>query len=111
MKIISFVDRYDKYTIFEKLFILMPLINCENEAHVSEGVRQLSLLILQAKNPEIKEYLTKYHKVGQQMHAVIKKFGRYPDRNDVLGRENTPKEIKYLRRSDKTKINLDDKDQ
>jgi len=29
--------------------------------------------------------------------AVIRRFGRYPHRNPILGRESTPEEIAFLR--------------
>ena len=35
-------------------------------------------------------------------HAdVIGQFGRYPHRNEVLGRKNTPEEIEYLKTADR----------
>jgi uncharacterized protein (DUF924 family) len=34
--------------------------------------------------------------VAQRRYAVIEKFGRYPERNAALGRENTPEEKAYL---------------
>ena len=35
-------------------------------------------------------------KFGKDHHATIEKFGRYPHRNAVFGRESTPEEIAYL---------------
>ena len=32
-----------------------------------------------------------------QHKAIIDRFGRYPHRNDILGRESTPEEIEWLR--------------
>ena len=29
--------------------------------------------------------------------AVIEQFGRYPHRNDMLGRQSTPEELEFLR--------------
>jgi hypothetical protein len=34
--------------------------------------------------------------VQRAHHAVLKRFGRYPSRNAVLGRRNTPEEEEYL---------------
>jgi uncharacterized protein (DUF924 family) len=31
---------------------------------------------------------------------IIERFGRYPHRNAILGRESTPEEIKFLQQSD-----------
>ena len=33
---------------------------------------------------------------GYSHMETIKKFGRFPHRNEVLGRESTPEEIEYL---------------
>ena len=30
-------------------------------------------------------------------HNILKELGRYPHRNEVLGRENTPEEQEYLK--------------
>ena len=35
--------------------------------------------------------------MGQDHNTTIKKFGRYPYRNEVLGRESTPEELEYLK--------------
>jgi uncharacterized protein (DUF924 family) len=36
--------------------------------------------------------------VWAERHAVIvRRFGRYPHRNAILGRESTPEEIAFLR--------------
>lgn len=29
--------------------------------------------------------------------AVLEKFGRYPSRNEALGRDSTPKELEHLK--------------
>ncbi|GBG34452.1 Hypothetical Protein FCC1311_106762 [Hondaea fermentalgiana] len=34
-------------------------------------------------------------------HDVIERFGRFPHRNEVLGRESTPEEIEYLKTADR----------
>lgn len=37
-----------------------------------------------------------YIDYAERHHAVIARFGRFPHRNAVLGRESTPEEIEYL---------------
>jgi uncharacterized protein (DUF924 family) len=32
--------------------------------------------------------------------AIIDRFGRYPHRNEILGRQSTPEEIKFLTQPD-----------
>lgn len=36
-------------------------------------------------------------KYAHDHHAIIKRFGRYPHRNEILGRRNTPEEEAFLR--------------
>ena len=37
------------------------------------------------------------HTYAKNHHDTIVKFGRYPYRNEVLGRESTPEEVEYLK--------------
>jgi uncharacterized protein (DUF924 family) len=30
-------------------------------------------------------------------HAIIERFGRFPHRNEILGRASTPEEIEFLK--------------
>jgi uncharacterized protein (DUF924 family) len=32
---------------------------------------------------------------------IIEKFGRFPHRNEVLGRESTPEEVEYLKEAER----------
>jgi len=34
---------------------------------------------------------------AQRHYDIIERFGRYPHRNDVLGRESTPEEVEFLK--------------
>lgn len=37
-------------------------------------------------------------------YDIIQKYGRFPDRNDILGREHTPEEMAYLGITSKSKV-------
>ena len=39
----------------------------------------------------------KTSRAATQHYEIIHRFGRFPHRNAILGRENTPEEINYLR--------------
>jgi uncharacterized protein (DUF924 family) len=68
----------------ERQFLYMPLQHSEDRA-----LQQLSL--------------EKFRAIGQGLdhaehHAgVVSRFGRFPHRNALLGRESTPEEIEYLK--------------
>jgi uncharacterized protein (DUF924 family) len=34
---------------------------------------------------------------AERHRAIIERFGRYPHRNGILGRESTPEEIEFLK--------------
>jgi uncharacterized protein (DUF924 family) len=34
---------------------------------------------------------------ARRHHAIVTRFGRFPHRNDILGRKSTPEEIEFLR--------------
>lgn len=75
-------------TTEEQMFALMPLQH-------SEDIQDLEYLV---------DYLTKqpgnqfaqFLDYSRQHYEVIKQFGRYPKRNQVLGRKSTPQELQYL---------------
>ncbi len=69
----------------ERIFIYLPFEHSEDRADQEQSVRLFAQLD--------DDYLTKYavaHKV------IIDRFGRFPHRNVVLGRESTPEEIAFL---------------
>jgi len=68
-----------------RLFMYMPYMHSE-----SKGVHALAVPLFEALgNVSSLEY--------EHIHKnIIDKYGRYPHRNQLLGRENTPEEKKYL---------------
>ena len=39
-------------------------------------------------------------KFAQDHHATVQRFGRFPYRNEVLGRISTPEELEYIKEAD-----------
>ena len=69
----------------ERHFMLMPLMHSE------------SRVIHQQAVPLFEQYTTPYALDFEIKHKVIiDRFGRYPHRNQVLGRESTAEEIAFL---------------
>jgi uncharacterized protein (DUF924 family) len=86
----------DKFNAMEKMFVLMPYQHSEEFDDQKLGVKILTELVNKEKNIEEKNILKKalFH---QKNHLnVIKKFKRFPKRNDDLGRESTEEEIDYM---------------
>ncbi|MEO7055266.1 MAG: DUF924 family protein [Caldimonas sp.] len=76
---------------FMRAFVYLPFEHCEGLAMQDEAVRLFTRLA--AKAPEVDEMLTYAHK----HRAVIERFGRFPHRNEVLGRQSTAEEDAFLR--------------
>jgi len=69
----------------ERVFLYLPWMHSES-ALMHEQALQLFATPGMEKNLEFEHR----HK------AIIDRFGRYPHRNDVLGRRSTPEEIEFL---------------
>jgi uncharacterized protein (DUF924 family) len=71
-------------------FFYMPFHHSEN---LDDQRRSLALLEALPRNPDRAASLRRY---GLPYIEVIERFGRFPHRNAVLGRESTPEEIVFL---------------
>lgn len=69
----------------ERQFLYMPFMHSESQAIHKEAM----VLFESLGKPESLKF-EKIHK------DIIDQFGRYPHRNETLGRTSTPEEIKYL---------------
>jgi uncharacterized protein (DUF924 family) len=85
----------DALTTVEQAFLLMPFQHSEDLACQREGMRSYEQLV-KAALPEwraIAEDMLRY----ARMHLeLIERFGRFPHRNRILGRDSTPEERAYL---------------
>lgn len=76
---------------YELMFAYMPFMHSED---LSEQERCLNLFFsLAEKYPELKGA----HKYAQDHYEIIKKFGRFPHRNEILNRVSTPEEVEFLK--------------
>lgn len=91
---------YDHLDAVEKMFALMPYQHSEDIDDQKLGKSILEKLIKSEKKLREKNILKRalFH---QNNHLeVIKKFGRFPKRNEFLGRESTEEEIDYIDEND-----------
>jgi uncharacterized protein (DUF924 family) len=83
----AITKQYDKnISKVAKLFFYLPLEHSENMAD-----QELSLTLLNKISDK------QISKSATQHYEIIQRFGRFPYRNAVLGRKNTPEEDVYLR--------------
>ncbi|MGG6237053.1 DUF924 family protein [Nodosilinea sp. AN01ver1] len=87
------LDRgYDQQVLpVERMFFYLPLEHSENLADQERSVEVVRSL--HAADPEKLESTLDY---ALRHRDVIQRFGRFPHRNEVLGRETTPEEAKFL---------------
>ncbi len=74
-----------------QMFLYLPLQHSENLDDQLESVRLTC--VLAAENPGHTEILEH----AQQHLEVIQRFGRFPGRNDALGRQSTQEELNFLK--------------
>jgi len=69
-----------------RAFLYMPFMHSE-----SSVIHQQALKLFKAPGMENNYEFELKHKV------IIDRFGRYPHRNDILGRQSSPEEIEFLK--------------
>jgi uncharacterized protein (DUF924 family) len=80
-----FDDRIDRQY---KLFFYLPFLNSE-----SLGDQRLALFYIRERTKE-NDWLS----IAERSFDTVQRFGRFPQRNPVLGREPTPEESTFLQK-------------
>ena len=75
---------------FMRGFVYLPFEHAESLAMQDEAVRLFARLAAEA--PEQADMLEYAHR----HRSVIERFGRFPHRNDILGRRSTAEEIAFI---------------
>jgi len=78
-----------------RLFFYMPLHHSED---LADQQRSVALFDSLPRNPDRGGSLRRY---GRPYIEVIARFGRFPHRNAILGRQSTPEEIAFLAEREK----------
>ena len=79
----------------ERIFLYMPLMHSEQLAHQKHCIRLFEKLSAEAPQ-EIQPMAKSSLDFAHRHCEIIEKFGRFPHRNDVLGRESTEEEKIFL---------------
>jgi uncharacterized protein (DUF924 family) len=83
-----------------RLFFYMPLHHSEN---IADQRRSATLFEALPRNPDRRGSLRRY---GRPYLEVIERFGRFPHRNEILGRESTAEELAFLAERDRRAAQL-----
>lgn len=92
------IDRnlHNEMDPFEAMFLLLPLEHSEELADQEESVSLFTALHARtsAELSDLSKGLVDY---AIRHRDIVKRFGRFPHRNAILGRENTRDESAFLR--------------
>tara|TARA_R110001599_G_scaffold353885_1_gene602461 strand:+ start:34488 stop:35078 length:591 start_codon:yes stop_codon:yes gene_type:complete len=75
-----------------QVFLFMPLEHCESVAAQQQCIRLFGELAAGSDAVRIEEFA----RYAVAHRDVIARFGRFPHRNTILGRESTAEELAYL---------------
>lgn len=78
----------------EQAFFYMPLQHAEDLATQRLGVQQYRTLA--ERNPDYPDVFSRFLLFAEEHRDIIERFGRFPHRNEILGRDSTPEELAYL---------------
>jgi uncharacterized protein (DUF924 family) len=78
-------------------FLLMPLMHAEDEALQNDCVRGFAELCERVeKGDESHAVLTNGLAFARAHADIVERFGRFPHRNEILGRDSTAEEKDFL---------------
>lgn len=87
-------DDLELYPI-ERAFFYMPLQHAEDPKMQTYSVDEYQKLVNQTPLP-IRPIMVEFLRLAIKHRNIIDRFGRFPHRNQVLGRQSTPEEMVYL---------------
>lgn len=83
-------------TLIERVFFYMPLVHAE-DAQIQEKSIRLYQDLVTLSMSETTQIYQLFLAYAYAHFRVIKEFGRFPQRNQILGRESTENEIAFLK--------------
>jgi uncharacterized protein (DUF924 family) len=83
-------------TLIERVFFYMPLVHSEDVHNQEQSIRLFQNLVSlsMAETTQVYQLFLAY---AYAHFRVIKEFGRFPQRNQMLGRESTEAETAFLK--------------
>jgi uncharacterized protein (DUF924 family) len=90
------MEKKDKgLTPIQRVFFYMPLQHAESRKVQAKSV-ELYERLAESVSPTLQETFLTVAQFAELHKDIIDQFGRFPHRNSLLGRENTPEEDEYL---------------
>ena len=85
----------DDLHILHAGFFLMPLMHCEDPATHERSLVVFEALLKRGEGAE-PNHAKGFYDSAVQHAGIVKRFGRYPHRNAILGRTSTAEELAFL---------------
>jgi uncharacterized protein (DUF924 family) len=85
-----------RFFVVEQTFVMLPFEHSEAVADQDLSVRLYADRTLEVP-PEHLESARLQLDYATKHRDIVRKFGRFPHRNELLGRESTPEEIEFLK--------------
>ncbi|MEJ2603587.1 MAG: DUF924 domain-containing protein [Gammaproteobacteria bacterium] len=82
-------------TDIERVFMYMPMQHAEHLRVQKKSVMVFNALASRV-SPTLRETFRTFADFAELHHDIVERFGRFPHRNRILGREDTPEEREYL---------------
>ena len=79
----------------ERVFFYLPLEHAESMADQDRAVSLYTRLFQEAPAAQVERYRN-FLTFALRHRRVIERFGRFPHRNAIIGRESTPGEVSFL---------------
>ena len=79
----------------QRVFFYMPLQHAESRKVQAKSV-ELYERLAESASPTLQETFLTVAQFAELHRDIVDQFGRFPHRNSLLGRENTPEEDEYL---------------
>lgn len=82
-------------SLIERVFFYFPLLHSEELQFQELSVRCYHMLVDLAL-PETRVVYESFLRFANHHHGIIKRFGRFPQRNEAVGRTSTEEELTFL---------------
>jgi|SRR5690554_735240 len=80
-------------------YIYLPLMHSE-DFEIQKLSLELSKKLYNEATLTQRKFIEVYLESALEHYQIIREFGRYPHRNEILGRKSTEKELNFLEKSD-----------
>ena len=87
---------YREFGFVERVFLAMPMVHAEDLA-LQERVARLATELVADPPPEYRIMSSIVVEQTAKYLGIIRRFGRFPHRNKILGRASTPEEVEFLK--------------